>query len=76
MTAYCNGEALTGFEQGCERRINATALTMFRHLTGYGRTGKIAEVDLSEYSPEMAEEIEQRAHSLLVDYHSGKIGLL
>jgi hypothetical protein len=76
MTAYFDSEAATGFEQGNERRINATALTMFRQLTGYGRTGRISPVDLSDYAPEVADEIEQRAHNLLADYHSGKIGLL
>ncbi len=59
-----------------EGTLNAKALTRFRQLTNYGRSGKKYNIDLDAYQPEVADEIEQRAHDLLADYHSGRIGLL
>lgn len=59
-----------------EQSLNSTALKRFRQLTRYGRVGKQVDIDLEQYEPEVADQIESRALELLADYHSGRIGLI
>lgn len=69
-----NGEdSVAGMSEGM---LNAKALTRFRQLTNYGRSGRKYNINLDDYSPEVVDEIEQRANELVADYHSGRIGLL